>query len=59
MIDRVDANSKVGRVKIRLNSLNKWNDQLVTAMINRYKNVYCIGIYDNDNLIDEKMHRLI
>jgi len=39
MIDTLNANINVGIVWIILNSSNKWNNEIVRLMINRYTNV--------------------
>jgi len=50
MIDTLDANSKVGRVEIGLyNKHIKWDDEIIVMMIDRYINVYWIGVIDYNN----------
>jgi len=46
MIDRVNANSKVGIVRIRLDSDYKWNSEILTLIANKYTNIYAISVWD-------------
>ena len=46
MIEALNANSKVGKVFIRLSSNNRWNDEIVKLIIDRYTSVYLIFVDD-------------
>ena len=46
MIDRLNANSKVGIVRIRLDSDYKWNSEILTLIANKYTNIYAISVWD-------------
>ena len=46
MINRVNANSNVGTVNIKLHSSNEWNSEIVRLIANRYTNVYAIYVND-------------
>ena len=59
MINTVNADNNVEAVDIRLSSNNKWNDEILKMMISRYSNVYCIGVYDWNNSVDDRMHNII
>ena len=49
MIDILDANRNLGRVWITLHSDNKFNDKILTTMMNKYTNVYDIYVFDLNN----------
>jgi len=49
MIDTMNANSNVGNVWITLTSTNRFNDEIVTMMMNKYINAYRIAISDWNN----------
>ena len=51
MINRLNANKKVGRISINLNDYtgNSINIEAIRMMTNSYKNVYSIEIYDNND----------
>ena len=49
MIDRVNANSKVGIVRVTLNMFHRWSSEIVTTMMNKYINVYWICVLDGNN----------
>jgi len=40
MINTLNANINVERVDIGLNSSNKWNNEIVRLMINRFTNIF-------------------
>jgi len=46
LIDTSNGNSIVGRVVIRLDSSNEWDDEILSTMISRYTNAYWIHIAD-------------
>jgi len=52
MINEVNGNHKVGKLVIKLDTNNKWNEQVLTAMIKRYQNIYDIWIVDYNDLVD-------
>jgi len=52
LIDTLNADSKVGRVIIEFRSSNEWNDQIIMMIINKYSNVYHIGITHYNDSID-------
>ena len=57
IIDTINANTNVGRLRIRLDSsCHKWNDELVTLIINRYTNLYTIELDDWNDYVDHMMH---
>ena len=49
MIDTLNVNTNVGIVLITLDSSNKWNNEILTLIINRYTNVYYIYVVDYNN----------
>jgi len=59
MINTLDADTKVVKVYIGLGSKHEWNHEIVTAMINRYTNVYSISLDDRNHLVDSKVHDMI
>ena len=46
MIDTLNANSNVGEIIIGLHSSIEWNDEVVSMMMNRFSNMYCINVWD-------------
>jgi len=46
MIDTLNANSNVGEITIRLDSIIEWNDEIISMMMNRFSNMYCINVWD-------------
>ena len=59
MINRVDADSNVEEILIRIDDFHRWDDEILTTMINRYSNVYDISVIDSNDLVDYKIHRMI
>ena len=59
MINTLNANKNVGRVMIRLHSNSKWNNEILRMMIDRFTNVYDIGVSDYNNNIDDGVHNII
>jgi len=49
MIDRLNANSKVGIVRIGHYSDSQWNNEVVTLITNRYTNMHTIGVHNYDD----------
>ena len=59
LIDTLGANTNVGYVYIGLDSSNEWDDEILSTMISRYTNVHTICVYENDDHIDHRRHRII
>jgi len=60
VIDELNVNDKVGEIHIKLNqSIEKINRQIIKTMINRYHNVYSIGIYDQNDIVNNDIHEQI
>ena len=59
MINTLNANKNVGKVWIGLNSNNKWNNEILRMMIDRFTNVYDIIAWDYNNNIDYTVHNMI
>ena len=47
MIDQLNANQKVGQLWIKINNENKFDDELIIKMFNKYNNLYNIYIHDD------------
>jgi len=45
MLNRLDVDDKVGQVAIKFDTDNEWDDEVVRAMFNNYRNVYDISVY--------------
>jgi len=56
MIDAAKAYNKVGVVGVGLSIKNKWNEELITTIISRYKKIYRIDIEDKNDYVDHKTH---
>ena len=59
IVNILDGDSNVTEVYIRLDSENKQNDEIVKAMINKYSNIYYIGIVDLNDSVDDMIHGFI
>ena len=59
MINTLNANTNVGVVWIRLHSNMQWNNEILRIMIDRFINVYHIGVWDFNDNIDDGMHNII
>ena len=59
MIDTLNANKNVGIVRIRLNSRCEWNNEMLRMIIDRFTNVYHIGLVDENDNIDDGVHNII
>jgi len=56
MIERLNSNANVGVVVIELSSDNKWNNEILTIIANKYSNVYHIEVHDYNNSVDGQIH---
>ena len=56
MIDELNANDRVSRIDFRLSSNIKLNIEIIKVIISRYPNIYYIGILEQSNQIDTKIH---
>lgn len=52
IIDELNANEKVGEVRIGLVDDNPINKEIVEMMLSKYQNIYDINISDWNDLID-------
>jgi len=60
MIDRVNANSNVGEVRISIDSkYMKWNSEILIMMMNRYRNVYHIDLNQRNDQVDYETYKII
>jgi len=59
MINTLNANKNVGIVSIGLYSSNKWNNEILRMMIDRFTNVYHIIVFDYNDNIDDGIHNMI
>ena len=59
MIDTLNANKNVRIVRIRLNSRCEWNNEMLRMIIDRFTNVYYIGLVDENDNIDDGVHNII
>jgi len=55
----LNVNHKVGRIRIRLKNDNPINDTIIRVIMNRCHNIYCIEVYDHNDLIDSSIHHQI
>lgn len=56
MVDELKVNYKVGKVYVRASNDNKLIQEVVQMMVDRYHNVYEIGVNDSNDQVDEEMH---
>ena len=56
MINELNVNHKVGIIGIILRNSNPINDEIIRMMINNYKNVYYISVYDENDSVDNMVH---
>ena len=56
MINELNVNQKVGRIWIELTNNNPINEEIVRNMTNTYNNVYQIGVYDQNDSVDNSIH---
>jgi len=54
----MNADNRVGEVYIQLGNVNKWDDELITTIISRYTNIYCIAILDHTSSVN-RIHGFI
>jgi len=60
IINTFNANSKIGKILIRLNNYNNyWNSEIFRMITDRYTNVYDIAIVDYTWYLDNEMHNCI
>jgi len=48
IVNILDADDKVGMVLITLSADNKWNNEILVKMMNRYQNMYDIYLVDKN-----------
>ena len=56
IINELNANHKVGIIGIKLRNNNPINDEIIRMMINNYKNVYNIVVFDYNDSVDNMIH---
>ena len=59
MINALNANINVGSVMIALHSDIEWNNEILRMIIDRFTNIYSIGIVDINHHIDYRVHRIM
>jgi len=60
MINELNADNNVGKVSVDFyNSNDKWNDEIMKMMMDRYRNVYSIRIDDENEIPRYSMHGLM
>lgn len=59
MINRTDSDHRVGNVVIGIGDSNEWNNEIIKTMMDRYINVYGIGVDDDNSSVDEMMYGFI
>jgi len=58
MIDRLDANNKVGRIWVGFGGRDEWSFELLEIVIDKYCNAYDFRIWDHGGLVDDMIHGL-
>jgi len=56
MINGLNVNQRVGAICINLNDKNPMNGEIIRMMINNYKNVFTIIVYDGSDSVDNEVH---
>ena len=59
IVNNKNVNHKVCKLTIRLDNCNMIDVGLIVKMINNYKNLYHISVYDNLGYVDNSMHDMI
>lgn len=59
MVNELGGDKRVGRVIIRLDSKDEWDEEIMRTMMDRYQNIYHIYVLDYNDSVDSQMHGLI
>jgi len=46
MIDTLNVDGNVGVVEIGVNNNDQWNNEIIKTIMNKYSNIYAIGVFD-------------
>ena len=59
VVDDLNSNYKVGTMKITLRESNKFNEEILECILDKYQCLYNIEIVDMNGSVDSKVHDLI
>lgn len=59
MINTLNANMNVGWIMIKVDISIEQNSEVVRMMVDRFTNVYYIAVVDENDKIDDGVHRMI
>ena len=59
MVNKLNTNSKVGRIYISLNNGNVLDQEVMETLVRRYENIYYVWIQSTNNSANDWVHLLL
>jgi len=59
MISNLNADTKVPGLTIRINSRNRWSQEILTDIANKYYNIHHLVLWDYKDKLDDLIHTFI
>jgi len=59
MVNKLNTNSKVGRIYISLNNSNVLDQEVMETLVRRYENIYYVWIQSTNNSANDWVHLLL